>query len=53
MPIHVMVLLAALEAAPQPLSASYTPEQIAGGAIREIISAEAYHRSAFPELGYA
>ncbi len=52
MPMHMMVLLAALQAAPPP-SASYTPEQIAGGAIREIISAEAYHRRAFPDLGYA
>ncbi len=48
--LSMMLLLTALEATPQP---PYTPEQLAGGAIREIISAQAYHRKTFPRLGYA
>src|SRR5512143_1126144 len=49
----LLMLMAALEAPPQSVPASYTPEQLAEGAIREIISAQAYHRKAFPSLGYA
>jgi hypothetical protein len=48
-----MMLLSALRAAPLSASETYTKEQLAGGAMREIISAEAYHRKAFPQLGYA
>jgi len=53
MMLSMMLLLTALEAAPQSASAPYTPEQAAGGAIREIISAQAYYRSTFPQRGYA
>lgn len=51
MMLSMMLLLTALEAPPP--SAPDTPEQLAGGAIREIISAQAYHKTAFPQLGYA
>jgi hypothetical protein len=52
--LQVLVLVSAL--AQQPSAAaglSYTPEQLAGGAIREILSAQAAHRRQFPEIGYA
>ena len=49
--LSMMLLLTALEAPPP--TAPYTPEQLADGAIREIISAQAYHKTAFPQLGYA
>ena len=51
--LSILLLLTALEAAPQSASAPYTPEQLAGGAIREIISAQAYHKRTFPQQGYA
>ena len=53
MTFPVVLLLTALEAAPQPSSASFTPEQLAGGAVREIMSAQAYHKKTFPQQGHA
>jgi hypothetical protein len=32
---------------------SYTPEPLAVGAIREIVSAQAVHKRMFPQVGYA
>ncbi len=52
--LQALVLVSAL--AQQPPAAagpSYSPEQLAGGAIREILSAQAVHKKQFPELGYA
>jgi hypothetical protein len=34
-------------------AAQYTPEQLATGAVREIISAQAVHKKSHPEVGYA
>jgi len=50
--LSMLLLLTALDAQ-QSGSAPYAPEQAAGGAIREIISAQAYHKSTFPQRGYA
>ena len=53
--LQALVLLTVL-AVPQPAAdgkPSETPEQLAVGAIREIISAEAVHEKTSPEVGYA
>ena len=53
MTIPMMLLLSALEAPSQPAAEAYTPEQLAVGAIREIITAQHVHEQKYPELGYA
>jgi hypothetical protein len=45
-----LMLVLSLAAQPSP---SYTKEQLAVGAIREVISAEAVHRKIHPQVGYA
>jgi hypothetical protein len=37
----------------KPAKTEYTPEQLAEGAIREIISAQAVHKQTSPRVGYA
>ena len=52
--LQALLLLSAL--VQQPSAAAdppYTPEQLAGGAIREILSAQAVHKKQFPQIGYA
>jgi hypothetical protein len=48
-----IVLAHFLPADAAPGDAQYTPEQLALGTIRSIISAQAVHKRAHPELGYA
>ncbi len=51
--LSLLVLLSTLEGTPESVTGPYSQEELAGGAIREIISAQAYHRKAFPALGFA
>jgi hypothetical protein len=52
--LEAVLILSTLAAqAPAPGTPTYTPEQLAAGAIAEITSAEAVHRRQFPEVGYA
>lgn len=53
--LEALVLLSALAVqAPAPgAGASYTPEQLAKGAVAEIMSAQAVHKRQFPDVGYA
>jgi hypothetical protein len=52
--LQALVLVSALAQQPSAgAEPSYSPEQLAGGAIREILSAQAVHEKQFPELGYA
>jgi hypothetical protein len=53
--LEALVLLSALAVqAPAPgAGASYTPEQLAKGAVAEIMSAQAVHKRQFPDAGYA
>jgi hypothetical protein len=52
--LQTLVLLSALAGQPaaEPAQAP-TPEQLAVGTIRSIISAQAYHRQTYPQQGYA
>ncbi len=50
--LSLLVLLSTLEGTPESVTGPYSQEELAGGAIREIISAQAYHRKAFPALGF-
>jgi hypothetical protein len=47
-----LALSAVGQAAAEPAQAP-TPEQLATGAVREIISAQAVHKKSHPEVGYA
>ena len=53
--LQALVLLSALavEAPASGAGPSHTPEQLATGAVREIISAQAVHKQMSPDLGYA
>ncbi len=51
--LSTLVLLSALAAQTAAEKAAYTPEELAIGTTRSIISAQAYHKQAFPQLGYA
>ena len=46
----LLVLVGGARGEPTP---SYTPEQLAIGAVREIVSAQAVYRQSFPDAGYA
>ncbi len=52
--LQALVLVSALAQQPSaPAGPTYTPEELAGGAVREILSAQAAHRKQFPAVGYA
>jgi hypothetical protein len=53
--LQALVLLSALGVqAPAPgAGASQTPEQLATGAVAEIMSAQAVHKKNYPDVGYA
>ncbi len=52
--LQALVLVSALVQDTSPAAnQSYTPEQLADGAIREILSAQAVHQKLFPQVGYA
>jgi len=52
--LQTALLLSALAAqAPAPATPAYTPEQLATGTIRSIISAQAVYRQTHPGAGYA
>ncbi len=53
MAILMMLLLTTLGTTPATASEAYTPEQLAVGAIREIITAQHVHKQRYPQLGYA
>ncbi len=48
-----LLLVSALAAQTPAGKPAYTPEELAVGTTRSIISAQAYHQHTFPQLGYA
>jgi hypothetical protein len=53
LPICLLATALTVAQAPPAASRSETPERLAVGTIRSVVSAQAYHKQAFPAIGYA
>jgi hypothetical protein len=51
--LPMLVFLATLAVQPAGASQPYAPEQLASGAVREVLSAQAVHKKSYPAVGYA